>query len=343
MDIDALVRENIRQLRPYSSARHEFEGEAEIYLDANENPHPTQTNRYPDPLQKELKSKIAGIKSVETQNIFLGNGSDEAIDLLIRIFCQPRVDQIMVLPPTYGMYEVSAGIADVGVQKISLLPGFDLDVDQILSKSSDQTKLLFICNPNNPTGTAMDLQSVKRILHDFGGVVVVDEAYIDFSSRPSLINQLQDFENLVILQTFSKAWGMAGIRLGLTFASNKIINYLNAVKPPYNVNVLTQEYAMKTLHNKSKIEQNIEGLISERNRLALALEQMPDVKEIIPSEANFLLVRFDRVQEVFECLKRNGVVVRDRSKTHMCDGCLRITIGLQEENDRVLNILKEFK
>ena len=341
MDIDSLVRNNIRFLKPYSSARHEFDGVADVYLDANESPYPTRTNRYPDPLQKDLKKCIGEIKGVSPQNIFLGNGSDEAIDLLIRIFCEPGESSILILPPTYGMYQVSANISDIAIQTVPLQKHFQPDVKKIISTINESTKIIFICSPNNPTGTVVEISTIEEILNDFEGIVVVDEAYIDFSNYPSIVNRINDFGNLVVLQTFSKAWGLAGIRLGLTFASSKIIDYLNSVKPPYNINVLTQDYALRELRNYEEVKNRIQNIKGERARLAEGLRSISAVKKIFPSEANFLLVQFERASEIFELLKKEGIVVRDRSNVLMCEGCLRITIGLPHENDRLLNTLKE--
>ncbi len=341
MNIDSLVRDNIRSLKPYSSARHEFEGTAEVYLDANESPYPSGTNRYPDPLQKELKQKIALVKGVDRELIFLGNGSDEGIDLLIRIFCRPGYDRIMILPPTYGMYEVSAAIADIEVIKIPLNDDFQPDTSSILSSCDSRCKILFLCSPNNPTGTLINANTVEVLLREFPGIVVLDEAYVDFSSSLSWTNRLSEFNNLVVLQTFSKAWGLAGIRLGIVCASKTIIGYLNKVKPPYNVNILTQKHALKALDDKGSIQERISVICRERMRLENVLSRSALVEEVFASEANFLLVRFKKSPLVFRALKEDGVVVRDRSSAMNCANCLRITVGLREENDRVLQVLNQ--
>ena len=340
MKIESLVRDNIRVLRPYSSARHEFEGSAEVFLDANESPYPSTVNRYPDPLQRDLKKRISTIKKIGAGNIFLGNGSDEGIDLMIRIFCNPGKDKIIITPPTYGMYQVCADISDVGVIKVPLKSNFQPDVDEILSVADSGCKILFLCSPNNPTGTLINHQILEKLITKFKGLVVLDEAYADFAKRPSWIQYIDQYENLVILQTFSKAWGMAGIRLGLVLASKHVIHYLNAVKPPYNVNILTQKLAAEVLENPEAVNGKIKLICQQREWLRENLEKLPIVEKVFESEANFLLVRFDQSDLVFAKLKESGVVVRDRSSVEQCEGCLRITIGLPEENERVLEVLK---
>ncbi len=341
MEMDSLVRSNIRRLKPYSSARHEFDGHAEIYLDANENPHPSVVNRYPDPLQKVLKKQISTIKMVPAEQIFLGNGSDEAIDLLIRIFCEPTKDSILILPPTYGMYEVCADISNVLVKKVPLLEGFQPDLDTIFKEADANCKLLFLCNPNNPTGSTIEENTLMRLISEFPGIVVVDEAYQDFASQPSLVSQIHVYPKLVVMQTFSKAWGMAGVRLGLVFAQRATIDYLNAVKPPYNINTLTQNYVLEKLSNINQVQSRIQGIKEERHRMYSALSQLPCVHQVYPSEGNFLLVRFEQPKVIFEALKRKGIIVRDRSSVPLCEGCLRITIGTIKENDHLLATLEE--
>ncbi len=342
MNLKELVRDNIWNLQPYSSARHEFEGVADIYLDANENPFDTGLNRYPDPLQKQLKSRISELKQVPAGQIFLGNGSDEAIDMLIRIFCRPGIDEVMILPPTYGMYKVSADICDVKVKSVSLNDDFQPDASQILQESSALTKILFLCSPNNPTGNLMERDEVIKVLEGFKGMVVVDEAYIDFSSEPSWTKRLSDYPNLIVLQTFSKAWGLAGIRLGMAFAQPEVIRLMNAVKPPYNINQLTQEKAWETLNDGvAEKDRQVATLLDEREKLRLDLEGHAGVLQVFPSEANFLLVKFEKHDEIFTALRSKGIVVRDRSGTHLCEQCLRITVGTAEENDQVIQTLKE--
>lgn len=342
MNLEDLVRPNIWRLKPYSSARHEFEGEADVYLDANENPYGAPYSRYPDPLQWQLKAKIAENKGIVSEQIFLGNGSDEAIDLLIRVFCNPGLDEIIILPPTYGMYKVCADISDIRVIECLLTPDFQLDVPAVLNSSNQHTKLLFICSPNNPTGNLMRTELVLEILKRFTGIVILDEAYIDFAEDPSWLSRLNEYPNLVILQTFSKAWGLAGIRLGLAFASRQIINLMNKVKPPYNINKLTQDHAFHALQqgvgNKSK---EILEILSERTRMSNLLVQNPKVNQVNSSSANFLLVQFQDPQGVYIHLKAKGIVVRDRSSTPLCDGCLRITIGTPRENNMVIDALNQ--
>lgn len=344
MNLQHLVRPNIWKLKPYSSARHEFEGEAEVYLDANENPYGASYSRYPDPLQWQLKEEIARYKGVSPEQIFLGNGSDEAIDLLIRIFCSPGQDEILIVPPTYGMYKVCADISDVAVTECLLTPGFHLDLPAIRRSCGDQTKLIFICSPNNPTGNLINEEQILEILAFFPGMVVLDEAYVDFCSEASWLSRLQDYPNLVILQTFSKAWGLAGIRLGLAFAAVPVIQLLNKVKPPYNINTLTQEQAILALMSGTeRKDRQVAEILSERKRLTGLLKQRPEVIQVYDSSANFLLVKFNDAKAVFNHLKDDGIVVRDRSNSPLCEGCLRITIGTPEENDRVIRSLNQLE
>lgn len=343
MNLDLLVRENIRKLKPYSSARSEFTGEAHIYLDANENPFETGFNRYPDPLQKVLKSQIAEWKSVRKEQLFLGNGSDEAIDLLLRIFCEPGRDNILTLPPTYGMYKVSAAICDVEVKTVELNDGFQPDVDGILNEVDDQTKIIFFCSPNNPTGNDIEQNAVLEVAKAFKGIVVVDEAYIDFSAQDSLTKKLDKFSNLVILQTFSKAMGLAGIRLGMAFASEKIIDYFNKVKPPYNVNQLTQDAAIMALENLEESEEWVQQILAARNTLIENMNDFSFVQKVHPSNANFILVKVDQPNVLYNYLVSQGVIVRNRSTVAKCEGCLRFTIGTEGENSWLLETLKDFE
>jgi len=338
--IQHLVRPNIRQLTPYASARSEFKGQADVFLDANESPYDTGYNRYPDPLQHKLKAAIGKLKQARLEQLFLGNGSDEAIDLLMRIFCEPGEDHIITLPPTYGMYQVSADVANVAVKEVPLLPNiFQPDTEAILAKADAHSKLLFLCSPNNPTGNSFQEGRVKELLQNFPGIVVIDEAYIDFSAQKSAIGWLEEFPKLVVLQTFSKAWGMAGIRLGMAFASEEIVGYFNKVKPPYNVNQLTQEAALKALQQSKMQQQRVQQLLGQRVLLQQYLSGLPFVQRIYPSDANFLLVKMEDARGVYDYLVKQGIIVRDRSQVTLCEGCLRITVGTPEENERVFRAL----
>ena len=342
MEIANLVRPNIRKLVPYSSARSEFKGKAEVFLDANENPFETGLNRYPDPLQWKLKAAISQLKGVPAEQIFLGNGSDEAIDLVVRIFCEPRQDHILILPPTYGMYQVSADIADVGIRSVSLTPDFQPDVEAILAAADEYSKILFICSPNNPTGNDVELGRIRSLCAQFKGVVVVDEAYIDFSNQTSCTSLLSEFPNLIVLQTFSKAWGMAGIRLGMAFASTEIIQLFNKVKPPYNINQLTQQIALETLEtSQDDYRQLLSTLLNERERLIKGLGDLNFVEKIFPSDANFILVKMDDPNGTYQYLVEEGIIVRNRNSVHLCAGSLRITVGRPEENDALLTALNK--
>ena len=329
---------------PYSSARDEFKGRGELYLDANENsygsPLAENFNRYPDPLQLALKEKIQAIKGVPAENIFLGNGSDEAIDILYRAFCNPGVDNVILCPPTYGMYEVSANINDVFVKKVPLTDQFQLDLEGISEVVDENTKMIFLCSPNNPTGNSLNREDIEIILNNFSGIVVVDEAYINYSRQKSFISELTEYPNLVILQTLSKAWGLAGLRLGMAFASKEIIDVFNKIKPPYNVNASTQRLATEALDSLEKINSWTKETISERRKLEAELIKLPYVEKIFPSDANFLLVKMQHPVAVYEFLTAKGIVVRDRSRVTMCEGCLRITVGTPEQNELLLRELK---
>lgn len=341
MEINKLLRNNIQKLKPYSSARDEYSGEAMVFLDANENPFNQPYNRYPDPLQKKLKKKIATIKEIPDENIFLGNGSDEPIDLLIRAFCEPGADNLVSIDPTYGMYQVSADINNVEIIKVSLTPDFELDANALLKKVNPNTKLVFLCSPNNPSGNSLNRNEMLKIIQSFRGIVVIDEAYIDFAPGKSLLPDLGKYPNLVILQTFSKAWGMAGIRLGMAFASAEIISVLNKIKYPYNLNILTQKKAKKLLKNKDKVENWVKLLLDERKKMVQNLAELPFVVTIYPSDANFLLVRMHDAPGIYNFLVEKGIIVRNRSKIHLCESSLRITIGSPEENVLLLKTLKE--
>jgi histidinol-phosphate aminotransferase len=357
MKIENLVRDNIRRLKPYSSARSEYSGTASVFLDANENGHDLfgySLNRYPDPLQGALKERIAKQKKIAPENIFLGNGSDEAIDLLFRIFCEPGVDEAITCPPTYGMYQVQADIHGTPVRRVLLDENFQLRPQVILNESGSplepvpnllrevRGKLLFLCSPNNPTGNLLDPAAIEFLLKNFPGIVVVDEAYGDFSAATSWSQRLAEFPNLVVLQTFSKAWALAGARLGMAFASPEIIHYLNSVKYPYNVGLPTQRAVLAALE-KQEVATAVDNILSERKRLADALRQFSFVEKIYPSDANFILVKMKDSALIFNYLKQNGVVVRDRSKEPYCDGCLRITVGTPDENSALLELLAKYE
>lgn len=343
MNIESLVRPNIRSMAPYSSARSEFSGKASVFLDANESPYDTGFNRYPDPLQKKLKVEIANIKHLHPEQIFLGNGSDEAIDLLFRIFCVPGHDNVIAPDPTYGMYQVCAEINDIEYRKIQLEEDFALNASKILESTDSDTKIIFLCSPNNPTGNSFDTDEMKRILNVFQGIVVIDEAYIDFSSQESWINMLSIYPNLVVLQTFSKAWGQASIRLGMAFASPEVIHYFNNVKYPYNVNVLTQNHALEVLQNKENVKAQILTILDERLRLSKNLASLSYVMTVYPSDSNFLLLRVKDADSVYRYLKEQGIIVRNRNTVSLCNGCLRITVGTTAENEMLLWALNNFR
>ncbi|MCX2479315.1 histidinol-phosphate transaminase [Pedobacter sp. MC2016-15] len=344
MDIKNLQRENIKNLRPYSTARDEYKGQASVFLDANENsfgsPLPENFNRYPDPLQLDVKDAISKIKGVPIENTFLGNGSDEAIDLLFRCFCNPGKDNVIILPPTYGMYEVSANINDVEIRKVNLLPNFQLDLDGIAEAIDENTKLIFICSPNNPTGNSIIRTDIETILANFKGLVVIDEAYINFAKQRTFIQELTEYPHLVILQTFSKAWGLAGLRLGMAFASSIVIDILNKVKAPYNISQSTQDLALAALQNVTQVNDWIKVTVAEREILSQKLLGLPMVSKVYPSDANFVLAEVADAAGTYHALVDQGIIIRDRSKVVLCDGCLRITIGTPQENEILLSALK---
>jgi histidinol-phosphate aminotransferase len=336
-------------MKPYSSARDEFKGEASVFLDANENPFDNDgLNRYPDPLAMKVKAEIAKIKNVTPQQIFLGNGSDEVIDVLIRLFCEPRQDSVLILPPTYGMYQVSAETNDVAVRKVNLTADFQPNVPDILSTgllseekgAKGQTKILFLCSPNNPTANDFDRDKILALLAGFKGIVVVDEAYIDFSKQPSLIHLLPAYPNLVVMQTFSKAWGLAAIRCGMAFASEEIIGLMNKVKPPYNVNELTQRMALKALKRVEQKDAAVVEILKEREKLATILRGLPFVEKVYPTDANFLLTKIPQPNMTYQALLTEGIVVRNRANVTLCEGCLRITVGTSAENERLIEALR---
>jgi histidinol-phosphate aminotransferase len=346
-NINNILRENIKNLTPYSSARDEFQGEASVYLDANENaygsPLEDQYNRYPDPLQYNVKKRLSEIKGLPVRNIFLGNGSDEAIDILFRSFCNPGVDNVILVPPTYGMYEVSANINDVQTKKVSLTEEFQLNLEGIAEAIDQNTKLIFICSPNNPTGNSINRDDVETLLNNFDGIVVVDEAYINFSRQKTFIQELTEYSNLVVLQTLSKAWGLAGLRVGMAFASEEIIEVMNKVKPPYNVNESSQQLALKALANVDQVNGWIKETLAQRDKLVLALKDLYFVLDIYPSDANFILVKTTDPKGIYNFLVQKGIIVRDRSKIDLCEGSLRITVGTPAENEILIDTLKNFK
>ncbi len=341
--LDKLVRGNILAMNPYASARDEYEGDGEIFLDANENPFDTGLNRYPDPYQRKLKARIAALKDVRVEQLILGKGSDEAIDLILRIFCEPGKDEIITLDPTYGMYQVSAAIQDIAVQKVPLSKSFELSANSVLNALNSNTKVIFLCTPNNPSGNDLDHEEIKKIITQFSGIVVIDEAYIDFTDASSFINNLNNHANLIVLQTFSKAWGMAALRLGMAFASPQVIRYFNKVKAPYNLNLLVQKEALMRLEQANRVSKMAEELKKARVQLRKQIAMLSIVTEIFPSSANFLLVKFTASKAVFEYLMDKEIIVRDRSKALHCEDCLRITVGTQEENEQLLKALNSFK
>jgi histidinol-phosphate aminotransferase len=342
MNLDKLVRPNICKLTPYSSARNEFTGSASIFLDANENPYNEPFNRYPDPLQREVKKRLAAIKGVKPENIFLGVGSDEGIDLAYRIFCRPGIDNVVAIAPSYGMYEVCADINDIEYRRVSLDDNFNFDPDTLLAATDENTKLLWICSPNNPTGNAYPIEMILKTAQAFSGIVMVDEAYIDFSSKGSMIAHLDQCPNVIVLQTFSKAWGRAGLRLGVAYASPEIIDYYNKVKYPYNINAITQEKAIEALKNVAEVKAWVDELLDNRSLLAEALEKMSCVKHIYPSDANFLLIRVDDPDCLYNFLCKQGIIVRNRNRVEKCAGCLRITIGTKDENAQLINAINDY-
>ena len=339
MDIRELLRENIRTLAPYSTARDEYQGELGIYLDANENPYDNNYNRYPDPHQKNLKRRLAEIKGVPVEKIFIGNGSDEPIDLVFRLFCEPRRHNAVSIAPTYGMYKVAAAINDVQMREVQLEPGFTLDAEKLLAAADENTRLLFLCSPNNPSGNCFPKKEIEKVIRRFNGIVILDEAYIDFAGQPGFLSELDEYPNLVILQTLSKAWGMAGLRLGLAFAQPLIVDTLSRVKYPYNINVVTQKIVLEQLRRSPDAQ--IAEIVSERGRVLEGLAKNPVIRKIHPTDANFVLVEVDEPRTIYDRLIGAGIIVRDRSRIKGCEGCRRITIGTPEENDRLLETLKK--
>jgi len=346
-DINTIIRPNIKSLKPYSSARDEFKGEASVYLDANENafgsPLETNYNRYPDPMQYAVKMELSKIKGVPARNIFLGNGSDEAIDVLFRSFCNPGKDNVIIVPPTYGMYEVSANINDIELKRVNLTEDFQLNLEGIAEAIDQYTKMIFICSPNNPTGNSINREDIETLLANFHGIVVIDEAYINFSRQKTFIQELTEYANLVILQTLSKAWGLAGLRVGMAFASEEIIEVLNRVKPPYNINEASQALALEALMNIEQVNEWIKQTLKERDALVLSIKEFDFVVDIYPSDANFILVKTKDANAVYNFLVESGIIIRNRNKVELCEGCIRITVGTPDENKTLIETLKGFR
>ncbi|HEY5405429.1 MAG TPA: histidinol-phosphate transaminase [Ginsengibacter sp.] len=357
-DLNSLVRENIKSLQPYSSARTEYSGEASVFLDANENsygspldnlPSPlgegerVRLNRYPDPLQWELKMDLSKIKGIPPQNIFIGNGSDEVIDLAFRIFCEPAKSNIITCPPTYGMYKVCANVNDVQVKQINLTEDFQLDVEKILESIDSNTRLLFLCSPNNPTGNNLKRMDIEILINNFPGIVIIDEAYINYSKQKTFLQELTEYENLIVMQTLSKAWGLAALRLGIAFASEKIIDLFNKVKPPYNINLASQQLGIKALSGIEQVNANIKITITERSLLEEQLKQFSFIQKIYPSDANFILIKTDNADELYQYLSAQKIIVRNRSKEPLCDNCIRVTVGTPNENEILIEALKKYR
>lgn len=340
--IQRLVRPNILNLAPYTCARNEYTGEARAWLDANENSLIDGLNRYPDPLQMEVKKRLSQLRDVPAENIFLGVGSDECIDLCYRVFCRPGKDNVVAIDPTYGMYKVCADINDVEYRAVNLNPDYSINVDRLLAATDDNTKVIWICSPNNPTGNAFPLDTIEEIARRFDGITVVDEAYVDFSPLGSMVSRLAAYPRMIVMQTFSKAWAAAAMRLGITFASRDIISLFNNVKYPYNINILTQREAIHLLENAPKVKATAEKLVELRKALAAELLRLNAVKAVYPSDANFLLVKVDDANSLYDYLKVEGVIVRNRSRVNLCEGALRITVGNPDENSLLLEKIKQY-
>jgi histidinol-phosphate aminotransferase len=345
-NLQSLIRDNIKTLVAYSSARDEFSGEAKVFLDANENslgsPLTKWYNRYPDPHQVAIKQKLATIKSIPVEHIFLGNGSDECIDLLFRCFCNPGKDNVVICPPTYGMYQVSANINDIAIKKVPLTDDFQLDLIHLENAVDANTKIIWLCSPNNPTGNSLNRTDIEMVLNNFNGLVVVDEAYINFSKQKSFVQELSDYPNLVVLQTLSKAWGLAGLRLGMAFASAAIIELLNKVKPPYNISQATQELVVKALDEVGQVNDMIKLLVDMRDALADVFRTMPTVEKVYPSDGNFILVKITEARKLYEFLLIKGIVLRDRSNVQLCEDCLRITVGTEQDNTLLVDAMQDW-
>ncbi|WP_299113377.1 histidinol-phosphate transaminase [uncultured Winogradskyella sp.] len=343
MNIENLLRENIKVIKAYSSARDEYKDASSdmVFIDANENPFQTNVNRYPDPQQSKVKQRLADIKDVKATQILLGNGSDEVLDLLFRAFCEPKQDNVITLPPTYGMYKVLADLNAIEIKTVLLDENFEPKVSEIIENQNDNSKILFLCSPNNPTANSFSANKVEQLLNEFKGIVVIDEAYIDFSNQESWMSKLNDFPNLIITQTLSKAYGLAGIRLGICYASEYIISILNKIKPPYNVNQLTQDKALERLTRLDEVNNEVDSILKEREDLITKLSKIPFVETVYPSDANFVLARVDDAKMRYSQLIDNGVVVRNRTTQPLCENCLRFTIGTEEENKTLITILNQ--
>lgn len=336
-----LVRPNIWQLAPYSSARNEYSGhEAHVFLDANENPYNAPYNRYPDPLQTEVKARLSTIKRVPAECIFLGNGSDEAIDLVYRVFCRPEIDNVVAIEPTYGMYKVCADINDVAYRPVLLDEHYQMDANKLLAACDDNTKAIWLCSPNNPTGNNLSVKEIEKVLRGFGGIVVVDEAYSDFSTVPVFRKRLAEFPNIIVLNTMSKAWGCAAIRLGMAFASKEIIELFNKVKYPYNVNLLSQRQALEELNNTEAVTKWVSLILSERKHMIQAFRELPSCIEVYPTDANFFLAKMTDAQGIYNYLVEKGIIVRNRTRVTLCKDCLRVTIGTKTENAELMSALR---
>lgn len=342
--LEQLVRPNILSLAPYSSARNEYSGKkARVFLDANENPYNSPYNRYPDPLQIELKNKLSAVKGVKPENIFLGNGSDEAIDLPYRCFCRPGIDNVVAIEPTYGMYKVCADINDIEYRKVLLDDKFQFNADKLLDACDNNTKIIWLCTPNNPTGNNLNRDEIVKVIERFEGFVIIDEAYSDFSRQKSFRADIYKYPNIIVLNTMSKAWASAAIRLGMAFASEDVINIFNKVKYPYNVNLLTQEKAIKILEDKEDVDKWVSILLQERSKLMEAFQYLPICEHVYPSDANFFLAKMTNAQAIYDYLVDQGIIVRNRSRIQLCDNCLRVTIGTRTENSELIGALRQFK
>ena len=342
MNIKNLIRPNIKALTPYSSARDEFTEVADVYLDANENPFENGYNRYPDPYQIKVKERLSQIKGVGVKNMLLGNGSDEVLDLIFRAFCEPGIDNIVSHNPSYGMYPVLAEVNNININKVPLDEGFELNEEKMIEASDAQTKIFFICSPNNPSGNILAKEEIRKLLDLKKALVVIDEAYIDFADEGSWLSELDNYENLIVCQTLSKAWGLAGIRLGMCFASEEIISVLNAIKPPYNVNELTQQKALEVLNDESTFQKNLKVILDEKKKLEEILPELDCIEQVFPSDANFFLVRVQDANDLYDFLLKRKVIVRNRSKEYLCENCLRLTIGTPEENEKLIEGLREY-
>ncbi len=342
VDLNNLLRDNIRVLKPYSTARDEYQGEAEVYIDANENPFTKKYNRYPDPYQIELKKEISKVKKIAVENIFVGNGSDEIIDLAFRAFCKPGVDNVVALDPSYGMYQVSGGINDIQVKKVVLGKYFELDFEHIYSTIDTHTKIIFLCSPNNPTGNSFPIEKMEKLVQDFNGIVIIDEAYIDYCDQASMKQFVSKYNNLIVMQTLSKAYGMASLRLGVGLMHQQLIAIFNKIKPPYNISLAAQRAGIESLADNDIIQKEIKEIIAERERLRVELTAFKEVKQVYESQANFLLIKVDNANELYDYLLTHGIIVRNRHGQTNCDNSLRITIGTQDENQKLLEKLNEY-